>query len=187
MRSTHRRPPLGGRRRNEGGGPSGISSSSGANRGVASSGATTSRSPKHDAMADILETQERIARSRLRAPGKGWVVRQLKTTSVRIKKKSPLLHFVPAERVRLEAEVPRALTAELPPGNTITVSRVAGGGEVAHRIEAPSGPRPAPGDTLRLEIQHAALPPRALGEPRRVELRRGGTIRLGSTSTGDSP
>lgn len=159
---------LAAQRRAQGGGGGGASSSSGANRGAASGGSAPSRSPEHEAMAEILEVQERIARSRLSAPGDGWVLRQLTTTGAKIKRKAPLLLFVPAERVRLEAEVPPGLAGAFPPGAAVTVAEEEGGGEVVQGVVAPSPPQPAAGGLLRLEIQLAALPPFPLGVPLRV-------------------
>ncbi len=157
-------------RRRSDGGTSGGSSSTGANRGAASAPSAIPRSPEHDAMAEVLDVQERIARSRLVAPEDGWVLRPLVSTGIKIKRKAPLLAFVPADRVRLEAEVPSDLAAVFPPGAAVTVSREEGGGETAQGIVAPGQPTPAPGGTVRFAIRLAALPPFALGEPLRVAL-----------------
>jgi len=162
---------LAAQRRAQGGGASGVSTSSGANRGAASSGSAISRAPEHDAMAQVLELQERIARSRLLAPEDGWVLRPIVSTGGKIKRKAPLIVFVPADQVRLEAEVPSNLAGAFPPGSAVTVTREEGGAEVVQGIVAPRGPAPATGDQVRFTIELAALPPFALGEALRVTLR----------------
>ncbi len=170
-RAQRRYAELAGRRRSEGGGGGAVSSSSGANRGAASSGSAIPRSPEHDAMAEVLDVQERIARSRLLAPEDGWVLRPLVSTGLKIKRKAPLIVFVPADRVRLEAEVPSDFAFAFPPGTAVAVTREEGGAEVVQGIVAPGKPTPAPGGAVRIEIQLAAFPPFALGEPLRVALR----------------
>jgi len=170
-RAQRRYAELAGKRRSEGGGGGAVSSSSGANRGAASSGSAIPRSPEHDAMAEVLDVQERIARSRLLAPEDGWVLRPIVSTGGKIKRKAPLIVFVPADQVRLEAEVPSDLAGAFPPGSAVTVTREEGGGEIAQGIVAPRGPAPATGGRVRFTIELAELPPFALGEALRVALR----------------
>lgn len=169
-RAQRRYAELTARRRSDGG-SSGGSSSTGANRGAASGPSAIPRSPEHDAMAEVLDVQERIARSRLLAPEDGWVLRPSVSTGGKIKRKAPLIVFVPADQVRLEAEVPAELAGAFPPGAAVTVTREEGGTEVAQGIVAPRGPAPAAGGRVRFTIELAALPPFALGEPLRVALR----------------
>lgn len=169
-RAQRRYVELAGKRRSDGG-SSGGGSSTGANRGAASAPSAIPRSPEHDAMAEVLDVQERIARSRLLAPEDGWVLRPLVSTGGKIKRKAPLVAFVPADQVRLEAEVASELALAFPPGAAVTVTREEGGAEVAQGIVAPRGPAPATGGQVRFTIELAALPPFALGEPLRVALR----------------
>ena len=121
------------------------------------------------AMQDLLDTQTKIAKSRILAPVDGYVVRPLVTTGGKIKRKTPLVVFVPADKVRLEAEASPAVAASLAPGAVVAVTDEAGGAPVAGSIES-IGTQPTVAGTIPLVVRLAAPAPFALGEALRVAI-----------------
>ncbi len=143
-------------------GPS--SSGTGPNKGAPSGGGTISRSPELEALDDVVSTQERIARARLVAPEDGWIVRPLVSTGGKIKKRTPLLLFLPVAGVTLVAEAPAGASSAFQPGQRVVVRSAEGGdGEVDGTV-APTG-APGPGNGgHRFAVRLAAPPPFALDE-----------------------
>ncbi len=121
------------------------------------------------AMQDLLDTQTKIAKSRILAPADGYVVRPLVTTGGKIKRKTPLVVFVPADKVRLEAEASPEVAARLAPGTAVTVTAEGGGAPVAGSIDS-IGTQPTVAGTIPLVVRLAAPAPFALGEVLRVAI-----------------
>lgn len=116
------------------------------------------------AMQDFLDVQNDIAKSRIEAPSNGYVVRPLVTTGGKIKRKTPLVLFVPAEKVRLEAAVAAEIASTFAVGDAVTIVAESGGKPVAGKV-ASIGAQPNADGTVAMVFESKEKLPFGLGEP----------------------
>ncbi len=120
-----------------------------------------------NAISDLARLQSELATADLRAPADGYVVRQLFAVGAKAKKRKPLLGFVEAQKVVLEASVPAAEAGAFAPGVTV---RVADAGSPARGFRARILAATPAGETVALRLQPLDLPFLALDTPASVEL-----------------
>lgn len=123
-----------------------------------------SRRPELEAREEIVSAQERISHARLLAPEDGWVMRPLVSTGSKVRRKTPLLVFVPLSKVSLTADVPAEQSGSFAPGRRVVVrSAESGEGEITGTVATAGAPTEG-GGPFRFEVRLAASPPFALGE-----------------------
>jgi hypothetical protein len=120
-----------------------------------------------NAMSELLELQTRITMAPLHAPADGYVVRHLYAVGATTKKRKPLLTFVEAKKLVLEATVPAAQAAPFAAGTEVKVASMIDPAQAfLGRIESAT---PA-GEAVALRIRPAGLPFLTLGTTTPVTL-----------------
>jgi multidrug resistance efflux pump len=120
-----------------------------------------------NAMTELVELQTRITSAPLHAPADGYVVRHLYAVGATTKKRKPLLTFVEAKKLVLEATVPAAQAAPFAAGADVkVVSMIDPAQAFLGRVESAT---PA-GEAVALRIRPAALPFLTLGTTTPVTL-----------------
>jgi len=120
-----------------------------------------------NAISDLARLQSELATANLRAPGDGYVVRQLFAVGAKAKKRKPLLGFVEAQKTVLEAAIPAAEAGAFVPGASV---RVADAANAARSFRAKVLSAAPAGETVALRLQPLELPFLALDTQASVQL-----------------
>jgi multidrug resistance efflux pump len=120
-----------------------------------------------NAISDLARLQSELATANLRAPGDGYVVRQLFAVGAKAKKRKPLLGFVEAPKTVLETSLPVAEGSAFVAGASVRVTDAA---NPARSFRAKVLSATAAGETIALRLQPLELPYLSLDTQAAVQL-----------------
>lgn len=108
-----------------------------------------------NALSDLARIQTELATADLRAPDDGYVLRQLYAVGAKARRRTPLLVFVAAQKVVVEAAVPAAVAEPFAVGSAV---RVADSGNPSRVFRGKILSADPAGDSVALRIQPLELP-----------------------------